>query len=66
MSYAIIGFGKIGQDYHRLRIGVDPPGIVPQKDYVLGVFTAEQKPKVQAALDAGDTVQITITDDFSA
>ncbi|HEY4328531.1 MAG TPA: aminoacyl-tRNA hydrolase [Phycisphaerae bacterium] len=43
-----------GMDYARLRIGVDPPSSlgpnVPQKDYVLGMFTAEQKPKLVAAL----------------
>ena len=42
--------GKTGLDYARLRIGVDPPGVVPQKDYVLTAFTAEQKPKMEAAL----------------
>lgn len=42
--------GKNGQDYQRLRIGVDAPGVVPQRDYVLGAFTAEQKPKIEAAL----------------
>jgi PTH1 family peptidyl-tRNA hydrolase len=41
---------KSGQDYHRLRIGVDPPGRVPQKSYVLETFSAEQKPKVEGAL----------------
>jgi PTH1 family peptidyl-tRNA hydrolase len=44
--------GKRGLDYQRLRIGVDAPGMVPQKDYVLGAFTAEQKPKMEAALKA--------------
>jgi peptidyl-tRNA hydrolase, PTH1 family len=44
--------GKSGQDYHRLRIGIDPPGIVPQKDYVLAAFTPEQKPKIESALDS--------------
>ena len=38
------------QNYARLRIGVDPPGMVPQKDYVLGMFTSEQKPKIEAAI----------------
>ena len=42
--------GKSGQDYCRLRIGVDPPGVVPQKDYVLTAFTAEQKGRLAAAL----------------
>ena len=42
--------GKKGMDYNRLRIGVDPPGRVPQKNYVLEPFSSEQKPKVEAAL----------------
>jgi PTH1 family peptidyl-tRNA hydrolase len=41
---------KLPVDYARLRIGVDPPGRVPQKNYVLEPFTADQKPKVEAAL----------------
>ena len=35
------------QKYARLRIGIDPPGRVPQKDYVLGKFSPEQ----QTAID---------------
>jgi PTH1 family peptidyl-tRNA hydrolase len=42
--------GKKGMDYNRLRIGVDPPGRVPQKNYVLEPFSGEQKPKVEGAL----------------
>jgi PTH1 family peptidyl-tRNA hydrolase len=41
-----------GMNYHRLRIGVDAPGIVPQKDYVLQAFSGEQKPKLEIALKA--------------
>jgi PTH1 family peptidyl-tRNA hydrolase len=37
-------------DYPRLRIGVDPPGIIPQADYVLGRFTEEQWKAVEPAL----------------
>lgn len=37
-------------DYQRLRIGVDPPGRVPQKSYVLESFSPEQKPKLDTAL----------------
>ncbi|MGN6370025.1 MAG: aminoacyl-tRNA hydrolase [Phycisphaerae bacterium] len=44
--------GRKGMDYNRLRIGVDPPGRVPQKTYVLEPFSAEQKPKVEGALKA--------------
>lgn len=46
--------GKTGQDYARLRIGLDPPppppAQVPQKEYVLSAFTAAQKPKLDSAL----------------
>ncbi len=44
--------GKTGVDYARLRIGVDPPGRVPQKDYVLTAFTSEQKPAMETAFKA--------------
>jgi peptidyl-tRNA hydrolase, PTH1 family len=44
--------GKKSLEYARLRIGVDPPGMVPQKDYVLTAFTADQKPKLEVALKA--------------
>jgi PTH1 family peptidyl-tRNA hydrolase len=47
-----VAAGKGGQDYHRLRIGVDPPGRVPQKSYVLETFSAEQKPKIETAIKA--------------
>ncbi|HVT83433.1 MAG TPA: aminoacyl-tRNA hydrolase [Phycisphaerae bacterium] len=42
--------GKTGMDYSRLRIGVDAPGRVPQKDYVLTAFTPEQKPLLENAI----------------
>ena len=38
-------------DYARLRIGIDPPGRVPQKSYVLERFSAAQWPLVDEALD---------------
>ncbi|MEM9414476.1 MAG: aminoacyl-tRNA hydrolase [Planctomycetota bacterium] len=41
------------RDYSRLRIGVDPKGRVPQKDYVLGKFTPEQWDRTDPALDRG-------------
>lgn len=42
----------LGNDrYPRCRIGVDPPGIVAQADYVLGRFTAEQWALVEPALE---------------
>lgn len=48
---------KLGTDaYGRLRIGVDAPGTVPQKDYVLGRFRPDQKelmaPAMAEATDA--------------
>jgi PTH1 family peptidyl-tRNA hydrolase len=39
-------------DYSRLRVGIDPkPERVPQKDYVLGRFTEEQRKRVGPAID---------------
>jgi PTH1 family peptidyl-tRNA hydrolase len=38
-------------DYARLRIGIDAPGQIPQKDYVLGRFRPDQHPLVEHALD---------------
>lgn len=40
-----------GDQYPRLRIGIDPPGRVPQVDYVLQRFSVEQLDKLQPALD---------------
>lgn len=37
--------------YPRLRIGVDAPGRIPQKDYVLGRFRPDQQPLVESALN---------------
>jgi peptidyl-tRNA hydrolase, PTH1 family len=38
--------------YPRLRIGVDqPPAFIPGRDYVLGRFSPDQKPKVDGALN---------------
>jgi len=42
--------GKLPVDYQRLRIGIDSPGRVPQKAYVLESFSAEQKLAVEGAL----------------
>ncbi|MFB3431764.1 MAG: aminoacyl-tRNA hydrolase [Phycisphaerales bacterium] len=36
--------------YARLRIGIDPPGIIPQVDYVLGRFTDEQMGQIEKAM----------------
>lgn len=39
-------------EYPRLRIGIDPPPPRhPQRDYVLGRFTPEQRPKMDASVD---------------
>lgn len=43
---------RIGTDrYPRLRIGIDRPSEIPQKDYVLGRFRPDQKEPVEQALD---------------
>ena len=39
-------------DYPRLRVGIDPkPDRVPQRDYVLGRFTEDQRKRVIPAID---------------
>lgn len=52
----------LGSDkYPRCRIGVDPPGIIPQADYVLGKFTDEQWPLVKDSIDrAADAAEVFI------
>lgn len=48
-----------GPDYARCRIGVDAPGIVPQRDYVLGRFAPEQWEAMAPALDkAADAAEV--------
>ncbi|UCD76656.1 MAG: aminoacyl-tRNA hydrolase [Phycisphaerales bacterium] len=43
---------KLGSgDYARLRIGIDPPGQIPQKNYVLGRFRPDQLELVEPALE---------------
>ena len=48
---------RLGSDkWARLRVGVDPPGRVPTERYVLGVFTPEQRERLDPGLDeAADT-----------
>lgn len=47
------------QDYARCRIGIDAPGRIAQRDYVLGRFTDEQWPTVDRSLnDAADAVEL--------
>ena len=49
--------------YPRLRIGIDPPGRVPQKDYVLGRFKPEQLLAIDTACDrACDCIESWIRD----
>jgi PTH1 family peptidyl-tRNA hydrolase len=40
-----------GDQWARLRVGIDPPGRVPTESYVLGKFTAEQLPRLESGLD---------------
>ncbi|MFK7962164.1 MAG: aminoacyl-tRNA hydrolase [Phycisphaerales bacterium] len=43
---------RIGTDaFARLRIGIDRPGEIPQKDYVLGRFRPDQREAMEPALD---------------
>ena len=45
--------------YARCRVGIDAPGQVRQKDYVLGRFTDEQWPIVDRAInDAADAAEL--------
>lgn len=37
--------------YARLRIGIDEPGQIPQKDYVLGRFREDQREQLEPALE---------------
>lgn len=37
--------------YARLRVGIDPPGRLPQADYVLSRFTQEQLSRLEPAID---------------
>ena len=38
-------------EWPRLRVGIDKPGRIPLKNYVLGRFSPEQQPLVDGALD---------------
>lgn len=49
--------------YPRLRIGIDAPGMIPQKDYVLGRFSPEQWDVVEPALErACDAIECWIAE----
>ncbi len=44
--------GALGSpQWNRCRIGIDPPGRIPQADYVLGRFTSEQEPLAAEGID---------------
>lgn len=48
------------EQYPRLRIGVDsPPPRVPQRDYVLGRFTEDQRAGIEQALDRASDALLT-------
>lgn len=58
------GLGDIEQklgtaEYTRLRIGIDRPGQIPQKDYVLGRFRPDQREAVEPALEQSVDAAIT-------
>jgi PTH1 family peptidyl-tRNA hydrolase len=38
-------------EYARLRIGIDPPGAIPQAQYVLGRFRPDQAERLEPALE---------------
>ncbi|MCH2133756.1 MAG: aminoacyl-tRNA hydrolase [Phycisphaerales bacterium] len=40
-----------GDEWARLRVGIDPPGDIPLKDYVLGRFSPDQETALQPALE---------------
>jgi PTH1 family peptidyl-tRNA hydrolase len=43
---------RLGSDaYPRLRIGIDQPSNIPQKDYVLGRFREDQRPQIEQAVN---------------
>lgn len=53
--------------YPRLRIGIDPPGRVPQSDYVLGRFSEAQLSALEPALDrACDAVEMWVREGIDA
>ncbi|MFG0331467.1 MAG: aminoacyl-tRNA hydrolase [Phycisphaerales bacterium] len=52
-----------GDQYPRLRVGIDPPGRVPQRDYVLGRFSPEQQSQLgDAVAQASDAALVWVTD----
>jgi PTH1 family peptidyl-tRNA hydrolase len=58
-------------EYPRLRVGIGAPMIdghkIPQREYVLGAFTAEQRKALDPALDlAAEALECWITDGLAA
>ncbi|HTV49000.1 MAG TPA: aminoacyl-tRNA hydrolase [Phycisphaerae bacterium] len=50
--------GRTGQDFSRLRVGIDNPGRVAQETYVLERFSPAQKQTIEPALSrAADAVE---------
>jgi len=58
---------KLGTDaYPRLRIGIDRPGPIPQRDYVLGKFRPDQRELVESACDeAAEAAACWVTEGLS-
>ncbi len=51
------------QEYNRMRIGIDEPGIIPRIDYVLGKLTVQQRDTFHAEKKRiCDAVQIWLTE----
>jgi|TARA_B100000959_G_scaffold147149_1_gene154516 PTH1 family peptidyl-tRNA hydrolase len=51
-----------GDEWSRLRIGIDEPGVIPQSDYVLGKFTPEQREVIEPTLSRAVNAAITWID----
>ena len=55
-----------GQDFKRIRVGIDRHPYIPVVDYVLGKFTSEQEAQLQPAMDfAVKAAKDFITMDFN-
>lgn len=53
------------RNYPRIRIGIDPPGRVPQRDYVLGRFSKDQWEQVEPAIDrTAEAAECWLTDEI--
>lgn len=55
-----------GQDFKRIRVGIDKNPLIPVVDYVLGKFTKEQEQLLNEALDVAVKAMIDfVTTDFN-